>query len=246
MSGIRTIVTRLSPAPAQSAPRVLMRVWLVLAALIWLVPASASAAVTISFYSKELGTSFPHAFITLTGTVDATGEPVDTSYGFTATAISPAILFGSVEGEVSPEEKGYIERSDKQFSLPLTDAQYGAVLGVVESWRDAEQPSYNLNHRNCVHFVGEVARAIGLNVTFDPHLMKKPRSFLVSVRDANETRIAAANKPAGAGDTAALQAMEPKRSEIQDDHGHLCPVDGSGGLGCPRDLGGDGGRPRDR
>lgn len=170
------------------------RIFLIVA-LLWLVPASASAAVTVSFYSKELGTSFPHAFITLTGTVDATGEPVDTSYGFTAKAISPAILFGSVPGMVTPEDRDYIEHSDLQFSLPLTDAQYGAVLDVVERWRDAEQPSYNLNHRNCVFFVGEIARAIGLAVTFDPKLMKKPRSFLVSVRDANAGRLEATAQP---------------------------------------------------
>ena len=46
----------------------------------------ASAAVEIAFHSRELGGSFPHAFVRMTGTVDATGEPVDLAYGFTATA----------------------------------------------------------------------------------------------------------------------------------------------------------------
>ena len=64
----------------------------------------AFAAVEIGFYSRELGgNNFPHAFIQLRGTVDATGEAVDTSYGFTARAISPAILWGSVSGEVLVE-----------------------------------------------------------------------------------------------------------------------------------------------
>ena len=35
----------------------------------------AQAAVTITFWSHELGNSFPHAFFSLRGTVDATGQP---------------------------------------------------------------------------------------------------------------------------------------------------------------------------
>ena len=65
--------------------------------LLFVLPAQAWAAVEVAFYSRELGgNNFPHAFVTLQGTVDATGEAVDTSYGFTAKAVTPAILLGSV------------------------------------------------------------------------------------------------------------------------------------------------------
>ena len=67
----------------------------------------AHAAVEIAFYSRELGgNNFPHAFVRLLGTVDSTGEQVDTSYGFTARAVSPAILFGSVPGAVLRRGRG--------------------------------------------------------------------------------------------------------------------------------------------
>ena len=146
----------------------------------------AAAAVEIAFYSRELGgNNFPHAFVSLRGTVDATGERVDTSYGFTARAISPAILFGSVSGEVLVEGPRQIARSDRQFAVTLNDDQYRAVLGVVARWRSRPQPSYNLNRRNCVHFVGELAQAAGLRVEFVRGLMKKPRSFLQHVRSLN-------------------------------------------------------------
>ncbi len=139
----------------------------------------AAAAVEISFYSRELGgNNFPHAFIALRGTLDSTGEKVDTSFGFTAKAVTPAILFGSVAGEIVVEGENQISRSNRQFTLRLTDSQYGAVLEVVERWRNRPQPSYNLNRRNCVHFVGEMAQAIGLRVEFPKQLMKKPRSYL--------------------------------------------------------------------
>lgn len=160
-------------------------------ALVWLLAASlvagpAQAAVEIAFYSRELGgNNFPHAFITLRGTVDATGERIDTSYGFTAKAISPAILLGSVGGEIVVEGPRQIARSDRQFALVLSDERYRAVMAVVERWRTRAQPSYNLNRRNCVHFVGEVGQAAGLRVEYVRGLMRRPRSFLQHVRTLN-------------------------------------------------------------
>jgi len=161
--------------------------WLLALALLSL-GAPVSAAVEIAFYSRELGgNNFPHAFVALHGTVDSTGETVDTSYGFTAKAVTPALLFGSVSGEVVVEGERQIERSDRQFAVTLTDAQYAEVLAVVDRWRNAEQPSYNLNHRNCVHFVAELAETIGLRVERTDRLMKRPRSFLLHVREMNAT-----------------------------------------------------------
>ncbi len=145
-----------------------------------------AAAVEISFYSREMnGDNFPHAFVALRGTVEGTGAAVDTSFGFTAKAVTPAILLGSVGGEVVFEGPNQIARSDRQFSLTLTDEQYGAALAVVERWRNRRQPSYNMNRRNCVHFVGEIAQAIGLNVEFPRGLMKRPRSYLQHIRSLN-------------------------------------------------------------
>ncbi|MGQ0588032.1 MAG: hypothetical protein ACT4N8_00690 [Sphingosinicella sp.] len=152
--------------------------------------APALAAVEIAFYSRELGgNNFPHAFVQLSGRVDATGEAVDTSYGFTARAVSPAILFGSVSGEVVVEGPQQIARSDRQFSLVLSDEQYRAVMAVVEAWRNRAQPSYNLNRRNCVHFVAELAITVGLRVEQPSRLMKRPRSFLQHVLSLNQGRV---------------------------------------------------------
>jgi hypothetical protein len=161
------------------------RILIALALLLGL-PQAASAAVEIAFYSRELGgNNFPHAFVALHGIVDATGEQVDTSYGFTAHSVTPALLFGSVSGEVVVEGARQMARSTRQFALTLSDAQYRAVMSVVEAWRNRPQPSYNLNHRNCVHFVAELARTVGLRVEEVPRLMKRPRSFLLHVRELN-------------------------------------------------------------
>ena len=172
--------------------------WLRLLALLLLAfSAPAAAAVEIAFYSRELGgNNFPHAFIGLHGTVDSTGEQVDTSFGFTAHSVTPAILFGSVQGEVEVEGERQIARSTRQFALVLPEERYRAVLAVIERWRSRPQPSYNLNHANCVHFVAELAEAVGLRVERVPRLMKRPRSFLEHVRALNP-QLARPPAPAG-------------------------------------------------
>lgn len=152
-----------------------------LAVLLALLPAQLHARITVAFYSHELGSSFPHAFFTVNGTPEAGGGPVDTNFGFTAKSVTPTILFGPVVGIVEQVKPGYIENSDRKFAIVVTDAQYKALIAVVEKWRAIPGKSYNLNTRNCVHFVGEAAQAVGLKVVFDKKLIKRPRSFLENV-----------------------------------------------------------------
>ena len=174
-------------------------VHLLVAALLWIASAvPAHAAVTITFWSKEFGNSFPHAFFTLKGVPDAGGEAVDLSFGFTAKAISPAILMGSVPGMIDRPKPRYVQGSNAHFSLTLTDRQYADVLRLVEEWGENGDHVYNLNRRNCVHFVAEAARRSGLNVAEEKRLMKKPRSFTQSVARANEGRVRTLEMPAEA------------------------------------------------
>ncbi|HKX88484.1 MAG TPA: hypothetical protein VJM13_04680 [Sphingopyxis sp.] len=147
--------------------------------------APARAEVVVSFYSHDFGDRFPHAFIVMKGKVDATGEVVDSNYGFTAVSVSPAILLGSVKGKVESSKPDYIASSDRQFDVTVDDATYARVLAKVAEWRDREQPSYSLGKRNCVHFVMELAEVVGLKVNRKSKLFKKPKSFLIEVRGLN-------------------------------------------------------------
>ena len=161
------------------------------AALLALAGAPAWAAVSITFYSKELGASFPHAFVILEGTPDRGGPRIEEDYGFTAKAITPAILWGKVAGEViSDHSAGYVKGSDRHFRVALTDAEYDQVMATVARWRAAKQPSYDLDRHNCVHFVAEIAAASGLAAD-TRRLMKKPRSFLEALAEANRARLQA-------------------------------------------------------
>lgn len=153
----------------------------------------AQAAITMTFWSHELGNEFPHAFFALRGVPDAGGAPVDVNYGFTAKSLTPAILFGTVQGRLDLATPSYMRRSDVQFSLVLTDAQYAAVLALVREWGKTGDTRYNLNRRNCVHFVQEAARRAGLSGTAQPALMKKPRSYLRAVAAANPGRVVVLN-----------------------------------------------------
>jgi len=151
---------------------------------LFLLPTPAAAQVVLSFYSHELGSSFPHAFVVLKGKTEE-GRDVDTNFGFTAKTLTPAILMGSVRGVVETSKPSYVASSDRQFSVQLDDRQFKDVLAVVERWRTRPGKSYNLNKSNCIQFVGEVAQAVGLKVVFEKALIKKPRSFLLSLVTLN-------------------------------------------------------------
>ena len=172
--------------------------------------AAASAQVEIGFYSKDMASSFPHAYVRLTGTDDASGEPVDVNYGFTPASLGPGVLLGSVRGMIESASPAYIARSDRHFSLKLTDEQYRQVIAIVDKWRNAPQPSYRLNGRNCIDFVADVAKTLGLQAPVIPNLMKKPRSYLDEIARLNSTLIAGWDAQIAAPRvTAALPAPKP-------------------------------------
>lgn len=151
---------------------------LVSAGLLSALPGPAHAEVMLTFYSREFGSSFPHAFYTLKGQVDATGQTVDTSYGFTAVSVSPAILMGAVKGRVETATVKYIKSSNSHFSVRLNDAEYAKVMTLISKWRNFPGKSYSLNNQNCVHFTMETAAVLGLSVNRKSKFFKKPTSFM--------------------------------------------------------------------
>ena len=182
-------------------------IFLLAVLMVWAAPAR--AAVEIEFHSKDFGVSFPHAFVVLRGTVDATGERVDTNYGFTVRhLVGPSLLFGPVQGVVESVGPDYVEHSNHHFSMTLSDPQFREVVALVERWRALPQPSYRLDRRNCVSFVAEVATLLGLEAD-TRGLMRRPRAFLDRVRERNAPRIAAAAPNAPAAIPGAPAATPP-------------------------------------
>lgn len=160
---------------------------LLLALLVALAAASpASAAVTLSFYSFDgaFGGRFPHAFVRWEGTL-SDGTPVDGNAGFTAKSISPGILLGSVEHTIWVEEPQHMTEANRHFELVIDDATYARVLAEVEAWRTLPGKAYNLNRRNCVHFVADMARLVGLTADDPGKLKKKPKAYLNHLIELN-------------------------------------------------------------
>lgn len=148
------------------------------------VPADSVALLT--FYSHEFGEYFPHAFVELT--TDLTKPNVDQdAFGFTAKNISPAILMGSVNGEVRSPKPDLIRNSNSHFTVAITSAQLEKIKSIRAIWSSGAGSRYSLNKRNCVHFVGEIADVIGLSVNFDSKNFKRPKRFLEEVAALNPT-----------------------------------------------------------
>lgn len=158
---------------------------LVMGLLLTLVASQAHAEVTATFYSHDFGDHFPHALVKLEGTVDATGETVDTNYGFTAVNTTPAILLGPVKGMIESKDAKYMSKSNAHFTLSLSDDDYARLIALVEKWRTMPGKSYSLNRQNCVHFAMEAAALLRLNVNRQSKFFKKPKSFLLEVMQLN-------------------------------------------------------------
>ena len=155
--------------------------------------APASAAVELAFYSHEMSMSgktiveFPHAFITVRGTPDAGGRAINRDYGFSAAKISPAILLGPVKGTIFNHGRKYIAASRRHMAVRLSDARYAAVQAAFKRWAAVKGASYDLEKRNCVHFIAAMAVAAGLSVPNDPKLWKEPAMFLDAMARRNAT-----------------------------------------------------------
>ncbi|HXC55323.1 MAG TPA: hypothetical protein VNU97_08520 [Rhizomicrobium sp.] len=187
-----------------------LRKLLALAAAFLATMSSAQAAVTISFYAHQLGSKgiwveFPHAYVTLAGTTQTGALPVKANFGFTPPVVGPSILFGKVDGTVVSAEDDYIAKDKPIFSLPLSDRQYAAVLAVVARWRNAAQPSYDLDTHNCVIFVKDIAAAVGLSVVDDDKFVRDPAAFLADLKSRNGEFLARSGAPSFR--TSQVQAM---------------------------------------
>lgn len=159
---------------------------LALVALAW--SAGAAAEVRMSFHSfngSVLFGRYPHAFIVLEGTLEETGAPVQENYGFTAKTISTRILSGPVEHAIMTEEEKYLRKTNRHFTVTLTDAQYWRVRAEVAKWRNAPGKYYDLDRRNCIHFVGAMARIAGLKVEYPKDMLRRPKKWLNHVTRLN-------------------------------------------------------------
>lgn len=151
-------------------------------------PLPAAAQVLLSFQSfngSMFGGRFPHTFVVLQGTLDASGAKVEENYGYSAKSATPAVLAGPVEGIVMIEKPKYVTTTNRHFTVPISDATYWAIRAEVAKWRDAPGKQYRLDDHNCVHFVGRIAELAGIKVEYPKALIRKPKAWLNYITGLN-------------------------------------------------------------
>jgi hypothetical protein len=164
----------------------LTRLVLLLTALLLPLPAAAQVLLSFqSFNGSMFGGRFPHTFVVLRGTLDATGEKVEENYGYSAKSASPAVLAGPVEAIVMVEKAKYVTTTNRHFTVPISDATYWRIKEEVAAWRVAPGKTYRLDTHNCIHFVGRMAELAGLKVDYPKNLMRKPKAWLNHVTGLN-------------------------------------------------------------
>jgi hypothetical protein len=164
----------------------LTRLVLLLTALLLPLPAAAQVLLSFqSFNGSMFGGRFPHTFVVLQGTLDATGAKVEENYGYSAKSASPAVLAGPVEAIVMVEKAKYVTTTNRHFTVPISDATYWRIKEEVAAWRDAPGKTYRLDTHNCIHFVGRMAELAGLKVDYPKNLMRKPKAWLNHVTGLN-------------------------------------------------------------
>lgn len=130
-----------------------------------------------SFNGSLFANRYPHTFVVFEGTL-ADGTQVNENFGFSARTTSPAILAGPVAQMIYIEKPKWIKATNRHFSVTVNDATYQRLKAEVGSWRDDPGNKYDLNRRNCIHFVGRMAELVGLKVDFPQKLLRKPKAWL--------------------------------------------------------------------
>ena len=155
-----------------------LRAILVLLALGWTSAAQADVQLTFhSFNGSVLVGRYPHTFVSLAGELDD-GTVVKENYGFSAKSAGPAVLSGPVKHVILVEKDKWLTKTNRHFTVTIDDEKYWAIRKEVARWRDAPGKYYDLDTRNCIHFVGAIAQMIGAKVDFPEDLMRKPRGWL--------------------------------------------------------------------
>ena len=166
--------------------RALSRLILIVAALVaWTVPAHAEVKVHFHSFSGSFFGRYPHAFVVFEGKLDDTGEVIKENYGFSAKTAGPNVLLGPTAHIVMTEKPKYIRTTNRHFTLSVSDAMYRRMKAEVIAWRDAPGRYYDLDRRNCIHFVGRIAELGGLKIEYPEAMLRKPKEWMNYIAQLN-------------------------------------------------------------
>lgn len=123
----------------------------VLGLLLWMFAGASLAEVQLSFYAhpgarvRDGYLLFPHAYVHAVGTIEATGEVVDWSAGFTAANPGPHLLLMKGQGVVAEPDARYVSEGrglpDRGSGRRGVSGDPGAGRMVGTASRDAPMTS---------------------------------------------------------------------------------------------------------
>lgn len=164
--------------------RLLMHIAALLA-LVWTTPALADVKIHFHSFNGSMFGRYPHTFIVLEGTLKSSGKRVNENYGFSARKVTPAILNGPVEHMMLTESAKNIRKTNRHFSMTISDSQYRRIVAEVRKWQTKTGKYYDLEKRNCIHFVGRMAAILGLKVTYPKNMLRRPKAWLNHITALN-------------------------------------------------------------
>lgn len=154
-------------------------------AFAWASVAHADVRLTFhSFNGSIFAGRYPHTFVSMEGTL-ADGTTVHENYGFSARHASPAVLAGPVEHIVMTEKDKWLDRTNRHFTVTIDDAKYHEIRAEVARWRDAPGKYYDLDTRNCIHFVGAIGQMVGIKVDYPKDMLRRPKAWLNHIAAIN-------------------------------------------------------------
>ena len=160
---------------------------LLLAAIAFAWASGASAEVRLTFHSFNgsiIAGRYPHTFVSMEGTLDD-GTPVKENYGFSAKRTTMAALRGPVPHTILIEKDKWLTRTNRHFTVAVPDETYREVVALMERWRDAPGRYYDLETRNCIHFVGEIGKLAGLTIAYPEDMLRRPKKWLNHITTLN-------------------------------------------------------------
>ena len=148
-------------------------------------PARADVDVTFhSFNGSVLWGRYPHTFVVFKGTL-AAGHTVDENFGFSAKYTSQAITSKPAEHVILHEDPDDIAGTNNHFTVRVSDAKYREMRAEIERWRTYPGRYYDLDERNCIHFVARMAEMVGLRAPVPSDYLRRPKAWLNYVTRLN-------------------------------------------------------------
>ena len=148
----------------------------------------------IEFRVARIG-AYGHSYVAY-GRLNASGQPAEFRY----TDLHPTGNYALMAiGHLVPVPAN-TKWDPEVLTLPvassyrrkLTATQYAKLLAAIQRANANKQPYWNAVSNNCNHYVGELARAVGLRT---PMNFQVSYAFIPALRDLNESSASEARKP---------------------------------------------------